>query len=310
MTRNASILALIEPDLEPQAVVERAVWLAKLYDAPLELVLCDSDTGPLYAGWYVSSEAKDLGEKILAAQQELIDELAAGVDTSGVELTTSVLEARPVAEAALELTHERQPALVVKGTHYHSAAERAIFVDTDWQLVRECPCPLYLAKPTALEERPKIVAAVDPTHAHDKPASLDRVIVETALDFGRRTDGEVHLLHTYQRVAGVGREATRTFKPIKLPLDEIDERIKKEHREALNALAADFDIGAENVHQLPGKPRELLPTFARTHGAGLVVMGALARWSLKRAVIGSTVERVLDHLPCDVLIVRAPLGED
>ena len=44
--------------------------------------------------------------------------------------------------------------------------------------------------------------------------------------------------------------------------------------------------------------------FVRTHKVGLVVMGALARWSLKRAVIGSTAERVLDSLPCDVLIVR------
>jgi nucleotide-binding universal stress UspA family protein len=33
-------------------------------------------------------------------------------------------------------------------------------------------------------------------------------------------------------------------------------------------------------------------------------MGALARWGLKRAVIGSTAERVLDQLPCDILLVR------
>jgi nucleotide-binding universal stress UspA family protein len=35
-------------------------------------------------------------------------------------------------------------------------------------------------------------------------------------------------------------------------------------------------------------------------------MGALARWGLKRMVIGSTAEKVLDHLPCDILIVRLP----
>ena len=106
-------------------------------------------------------------------------------------------------------------------------------------------------------------------------------------------------------MVGVGREATRTFKPIKISLDEIDQRIKAEHREKLDALAAANDIDADHVHQLPGTTRELLPTFARTHGASLVVMGALARWGLKRSVIGSTAERVLDHLPCDVLIVRA-----
>jgi universal stress protein E len=47
-----------------------------------------------------------------------------------------------------------------------------------------------------------------------------------------------------------------------------------------------------------------LPFFARDRQADLVVMGAVARWSMQRTVIGSTAERVLDHLPCDILIVR------
>jgi universal stress protein E len=193
---------------------------------------------------------------------------------------------------------------VIKGTHYHSAAQRAIFVDSDWHLLRVCPSPLYLAKPAPIKEKATVVAAVDPTHAHDRPASLDREIVSTALDFATRAGGEVHLLHTYQRITGVGSEATRTFKPIRIPLDEVDARLKKEHRQKLDELAKEFDIDPEHVHQLPGSTRDLLPTFARTHRAGVIVMGGLARWSLKRAIVGSTVERVLDQLPCDVLIIR------
>jgi universal stress protein E len=48
----------------------------------------------------------------------------------------------------------------------------------------------------------------------------------------------------------------------------------------------------------------VIPFLARDRNADLVVMGAVARWSLQRAVIGSTAEKVLDHLPCDILIVR------
>ncbi len=33
-------------------------------------------------------------------------------------------------------------------------------------------------------------------------------------------------------------------------------------------------------------------------------MGALARWGLKKMIIGSTAERVIDHVASDVLIVR------
>ena len=33
-------------------------------------------------------------------------------------------------------------------------------------------------------------------------------------------------------------------------------------------------------------------------------MGAVSRGRLERAIIGSTAEKVLDHLPCDVLIIK------
>lgn len=304
MSQGRSILAIIELELNPRETVQRAAWLAGLYERPLVLLLCDPDVGPLYAGWYLSNEAKEIGAKIAAAQQELIEELADEAGRAGVQVTTAVLENRPVAEAIIGEVHERNPALVIKATHYHSAAQRAIFVDTDWYLLRVCPCPLYFSKAAAIKEKAAVVAAVDPTHAHDKPASLDHEIVSTALDLASRTGSEVHLLHTYQRIAGVGSEATRTFKPIRISLDEVDARIRKEHRQKLDELAKEFDIDPDHVHQLPGSTRDLLPMFAHTHGAGVVVMGGLARWSLKRAVIGSTVGRVLDQVPCDILIVR------
>jgi len=310
MSTENTILAIIEPDIQPMDVVERAGWLARLYDSKLKLLLCDPDVGPLHRGWYLSEEAKQIGAQIEAAQSEFIEELADNPRATGIDVTTGVLENRPVGEAIIHEVRERDPRVLVKGAHYHSASERAIFVDTDWQLVRSCPCPLYFARSESLDEHPVIVAAVDPTHTHDKPAALDQVIVTEAKYLAERTVGDLHLLHTYERLTGVGHEAARTFKPIKIPLDEIDQRIKTEHREKLDALAAANDIDADHVHQLPGRTRELLPTFARTQGAGVVVMGALARWGLKRAVIGSTTERVLDLLPCDVLIVRQAPEDD
>ena len=57
------------------------------------------------------------------------------------------------------------------------------------------------------------------------------------------------------------------------------------------------------MHQLPGRAHELLPSFAQSHGASLIVMGALSRSGLKRRFIGNTAARVLDHLPCDVLVI-------
>ena len=72
----------------------------------------------------------------------------------------------------------------------------------------------------------------------------------------------------------------------------------------LDNLASANGIREENVHQLPGRPNEVLPTFSRTHGADLVIMGALSRSSMKRRLVGDTAQKTLDHIECDVLIVH------
>ena len=91
----------------------------------------------------------------------------------------------------------------------------------------------------------------------------------------------------------------------KLPLDKLEEKIRDEHRKALQDLASDFGVAAAAVHQLPGRTHDLLPTFARANGASLLVMGGRARSGIKQRFVGSTATRVLDHMHCDVLVVHA-----
>lgn len=304
MSDRNTILVMIEPDNSPNAVVDRAALVAKLMDCDLELLLCDSSISALGIGFFVSNEAREIGRKIEQAQQDIIEKLAEDARQHGVTVSSSVLDERPIADAVLAKALDSDPLMIMKGTQYHSVAERSIMLDTDWQLIRQCPYPLWLVKPGDFRTEPVIVAAVDPTHEHDKPAALDQKIIDAARAVAAPTDGDVHLLHTYERLVGVGSEVNKTLKAIKIPIDEIDKRMQKEHREALDSLAEKYGLDKDHVHQLPGRTRDLLPTFARSRKADLVVMGALARWGIKRMVLGSTAERVLDHLPCDVLIIR------
>jgi universal stress protein E len=305
MSEGNSVLAIIEPDISPEAIVERAAWLAGISESKLELLLCDADVSALGDRIYVSNEARDIAVRIREAQREMLDDLALPAKKRGLDVATGVLDQRPIADAVVHVALDRNPLFVVKGTQYHSDAERAILVDTDWQLVRTCPFPLWLVKPHRMPDRPLIIAAVDPMHSNDEAAKLDRSIIRCAQDIAGKTGGEMHLLHIYQPMSGIGAAATRTFKPIRLAVEEIGERMEKEHRRRLEELAAAAGVDAARTHQIPGNARDVLPYVARERNAGLVVMGAMARSALSRRIIGSTAEKVLDHLPCDVLILRA-----
>jgi universal stress protein E len=302
---NRIVLCVVELEHYPEDVVARATWLAKLHGCDVELVLSDPEMNYLGESFVYLADMQMLASSVREEQQEALDELAAGVEAQGVKVRASLSHDRPEAHMIAAKAEDCDALFVVKGTHWHSPTERATLADTDWRLIRRLAAPLWFAKPVAWKESPVIVAAVDPTHSRDKEAVLDRKIIESAKALAEKCNGKVLLLHTYQRLEEIGSRVTWKFKPEKLPVDKLDKKIREEHRKVLDALAADCGIAKKAVHQLPGRAHEILPTFARANGASLVVMGGVARSGVKRHFVGSTATRVLDHLPCDMLIVRA-----
>ena len=301
---SKTVLAIIETERFPQEVANRAAWIAQHFGCDLELVLSDPTLGFLRDSFMISADSKQIAETIKQAQAEELEQLAASVDAAGLTVTTSIINDRPASDAIVAKALDCEPAFVVKGTAYHSPAERATFTFTDWQLIRKLSYPLWLVKPQDWKENTVIVAAVDPIHQHDEAGKLDQAIVDAAKTLAAKCDGKVMLLHTYQRLDEIGAYAKLRFKPLRVPIDEIEKKMRDEHHRHLDALAAKNDIDPDAIHQLPGRTREILPTFARAYGADLVVMGAVARTGLKRRILGSTAEQVLDHLHCDILIER------
>jgi universal stress protein E len=49
---------------------------------------------------------------------------------------------------------------------------------------------------------------------------------------------------------------------------------------------------------------DLLPALVEELYAAVVVMGAISRSAIDRGFVGSTAERLLDELMCDVLVVQ------
>lgn len=299
-----TVLAIIELDNFPELVAKRAAWIAGRYGCNVHLLLCDPSSSLLRDSFIVSNDAREIGVALEGAQRQFLTELSESLQLAdGLGITSSISHERPAHEAIIAQALDMEPRFVVKGTQYHSPAERATFTFADWQLIRKLKNPLWLVKPHEWREHPVIVAAVDPMHANDAEGRLDQIIIDTGKSLASVCGGSLVLLHTYQRLVEIGRYAMFKFKPVKLPIDELDTTIRDAHRQKLDALARECDIAAEAVHQLPGRTSDILPTFARTHGADLVIMGAVARSNLMQRALGSTAEQVLDHLHCDILVM-------
>lgn len=299
-----TVLAIIEPDTFPHDVARRAAWIATQYGCDLELLLCDPMLTVLGNSFIASTEAQQFVNSIKETQKQIISDVADSISSSDLNIEANILYERPISDAIIARALNNNPKFVVKGTPYHHPAKQATFTYTDWRLIRKLDTPTWLVKPGKWQERPIIVGAVDPAHRHDPQGVIDHKIVEAGKSLSDKCGGHLLLLHTYQRLVEIDAPVTKTFKPIKLPIDELDKNIREAHQRQLDTLAEANNIPSDDVHQLPGRMPEILPAFVRTHGANVVIMGAIARTNLKRRIVGSTAEQVLDQLPCDILLVR------
>jgi universal stress protein E len=277
-----------------QPVLTRAAWLAERTGSALELFASDYDAD-VAAGRVASVAIPHPGarEQLLMRHRHTLEAHAAPLRKRGLDVAVDVAWDYPVDEAVVRRVAVVKPWLVAKDTHHHGVLERTLLSNVDWHLIRDCPVPLLLVKDRDIGAKPNVLAAVDPVHEHDKPARLDDAIYKFASSLCESARGTLHLVHAVSTPMGV-----------ELP-PNVRGLIAAEHQRAVEAFLATHPIPKDRLHVHEGLPHECLLHAARTQNADFVVMGAVARSGIKKVLIGSTAARVLDRLPCDLVIIKA-----
>jgi universal stress protein E len=201
---------------------------------------------------------------------------------------------------------ESSPDLVVKDTHYHTVLRRTLFTNTDWSLIRTCPAPLLLAKAREWPDTPRVLAALDPGHVGDKPAELDHDILEWSELVAARMGGEVHAVHAFFPAALLAATTTMAGMPLVSGVTAAEIVATERGRVAgvLSEIVATHAVDPGRVHLEQGSAADVLPRVTESLAASLLVMGAVSRSRLQEIFLGSTAERVLDRIGCDVLVVK------
>jgi universal stress protein E len=287
MWENTILVVVDAAAGERQPALERAAWLAKQAGARIELFACEFDPGLESGGAVTAARERAIGQR-----RRSLEDLAAPLRQQGLAVSIDVVWNHPFDAAILEKAAAHDYWLVAKDTQHHNLAQRTLLTNVDWHLIRTCPVPLLLVKDRKLAVAPHVLAAVDPVNEHDKPAALDDRIYTFAADLARNLRGHLHVVHSYATPLGA-----------ELPPDAV-KLIADEHRAAMARFLDTHAALEGRPHLYEGVAHECLQQAAKEHAADFVVMGAVARRGLKRLFIGSTAERVLDRLPCDLVIIK------
>ena len=306
MKQIEKIMVIIDPTAEAQPGLDRAVYLAEKIGAALELFVCYYDS-VLSGKPFFDDKGLQKSRKVAIERQVAgLEKMAAPLRERGVPVSVDAAWDHPLDEGIVRKALKESPDLLVKDTHHHSALKRSIFSNTDWNLIRSCACPILLVKPNEWASEPKILAAVDPSHIDDKPASLDHEILGLAESMGQKLGAEIHVFHCFLPISTMVAGGALAAVPLATgaTVQDYEKDMEAMYKNDVKELLKSHSVDEKNVHVVQGSPSTALPSFADIGHFDLVVMGAVARSRLERVFIGSTAETVLDQLPCDVLIVK------
>jgi universal stress protein E len=290
----------------PRSQLRKAATLARAMPASIELFHAITEPvvpGLARAGADLDALYAHARRRVAERAQRRLERLAQLSVFHGLHVRAVTSWDYPAHEAIIRRVLATHAGLVVAATHAHRFGERFFLTNTDWELVRQCPCPVLLAKSSRDYRRPAVIAAIDPFHAHAKPARLDSRIVDVAASVASRLRGSLHAFHAYLPLtivspAPVGQPLALT------PSPELEELHTQQIATVFDAFAKRAGIPPARRHLHMGEVAGELASVVKRTKAGIVVMGAVSRSGLRRVFIGNTAESVLDRLSCDLLVVK------
>jgi nucleotide-binding universal stress UspA family protein len=251
-----------------------------------------------------------VSEATVVIQEQIVEEegqrLERWVDFargSGVPVTGKILHGTPFLEIIREVLRNEYDLVMITAEGRGGLRDR-LFGTTAMHLMRKCPCPVWVVRPTQPERYARILAAVDPSSSDEEPYAVNIKILDLATALARRDQCELAVVHTWTFPA---EQSLRSgYSVASSELEGWVRQAQDLHRRRLAELLRPYPLQdlKSQVYMLKGKPGRLVPELAARLEAGLIVMGTVSRTGVPGLLIGSTAERILRQVDCAVLTVK------
>lgn len=220
---------------------------------------------------------------------------AKGIRVSGKELSGSV--AIEIVREALRGGHD----LVVTPAAGENRLREALFGSVELQLMRKCPCPVWVVKASRRGRYLRVLAAIDP----EAPRPLNRKIIDLALTLAKQEDSELHIVSVWRLY---GETELRSFLlDVRRPeLNRLLQQARAHSGRVLLDLLSEFRFDGlrRHIHLLHGRASERITELARSSNIDCIVMGTVSRTGIAGLLMGNTAESVLRGVNCSVLTVK------
>lgn len=302
MSEYRNLLLIASPGMEKTPALTRARELALKTGASLHLCMVDHNQAIANLRYIDESVMRMAADNYMAIRLRWLEGEVAALGKEGIKAGCSAIWGKPADKIVIGTILERKPDLVIKDVRATKPLLPNLFTPLDWELLRLCPAPLMLVNPDSSPQPKRIIATVDPMEDEDNPHDLNDQILRTAQATAKQCDAQLHAVYAYPILEippdpVSGTEPTHHTK--------VHQAAHAAHRKAFDRLMDQYSIPKDQRHFLEGKEIEdAILEFANHSDTDLIVLGTVYRSAMDRLMLGSTAERLLYRIHCDLMALK------
>lgn len=276
------------------SALQRAIKLQQLTGAKITLLgFCFADIHKLEGTQYAKLSRNALENKLVKSRTLQLQATLATID-SGASVTVKVLWSKHIAPAIIAHCQKSPFDYVLKSANKKSAGLRT---STDWQLIRECPAPVFITASKSWKKKPNIIASIDLDTKTSSKKQLNDGIIQQAKQLAEIIGAEVYASFVI------------TVPQALVDMDIIDSKVYARNKKAklqktIDEFCLKHAIDKQHLLIKQGRPEKIIPNLAGKLKAETVVTGTVGRKGLRGKLLGNTAEAILQNLHTDIITIR------
>lgn len=286
---------------ESDAAIEDAFLLASKYEAQII---------PIHAIEYLPRRNEQHEVDLLVGQiEKRMKVIEERLSIRGIDVMKTIIEKGDPISVIAAAAKVLEVDLLIIGAGVNDSNHRTLGV-TAKQIVRTSPVPIWISNCTTNKvDYNHIVCAVDLSKSA-------LTTLNNAASLARMLGAKLHIIHVEPKMSYYPGLMNSDIPVSPWTLSEFvthmpdNETCDKKHRE--HVLTHDFKEFIEkanldslecDIHIKSGKASKEILAFVDDFHAGLLVLGTLGKTNIIKKLLGGTVEKVLDRLPCTMLAI-------
>jgi universal stress protein E len=277
--------------------VQHALWVARASGAQLTFFAALNETGQGWH-WFTPRHREQAVQAVHAAAQRVLGDLVRRGQEQGVRSDFVLAPGKAWLEIIRQVLRGGHD-LVLVADHAPGTLRRSLLRSTARKLVRQCPCPVWVTRPTGIARPHNVLVASDLSPVAEEA-------LRVGLRLGRLAQAQQYLLHVVEYPldrlwsTGVPEDWTTAYH------QNVRHAVEQELRAQLDRTGC--RKGECTVHTQvadgDGLPDDAILAFIQNHAVDLLVLGTVGRGGLSGLLLGNTAERLLAEVPCAILAVK------